>query len=301
MSNPAINLKKHSTPRILQSTNSFGFTLIEILLVFAILGVLGGLFVNTLSGTQQAGRDVRRKSDLDKYKNSLELYAFKNNGVYPTSTVKEDVSNICSALSLTGDACVNDPKTGQTYSYETDPSGRKYVLWADLEKPSSWNNWQTCSSGLSGEADIEPTGGVCPLPFTPTATPTPTPGAIPTDTPTPTPGICTGGYDGGTDATGKKVCWFLADYKETGALSCNTTCSNKGYICDTGNWNDDPNCTIMKSLSGSNCYGTCSSDSPNFAPYLRQSNGCYWRSSPNQNCSASPSQKEKRRLCKCLK
>ena len=172
---PAKNLKQ-STFYILHSTNSFGFTLIEILLVFAILGVLGGLFVNTLSGTQERGRDLRRKSDLDKYKNSLELYAFKNNGVYPTSTAEIPIPTICSALGLSGNSCVNDPDTSKNYSYETDPSGRKYVLWAGLEKPSSWSNWRTCSNGLSGEANGAPEGAACGLPYTPpTSTPPPPP------------------------------------------------------------------------------------------------------------------------------
>jgi prepilin-type N-terminal cleavage/methylation domain-containing protein len=62
-----------------------GFTLIEILIVVAIIAILASVVLVGLGPTQEAGRDARRISDLSEAQNGLELY-YNKCGFYPGAT-----------------------------------------------------------------------------------------------------------------------------------------------------------------------------------------------------------------------
>jgi prepilin-type N-terminal cleavage/methylation domain-containing protein len=83
------------------------FTLIEILVVVAIVGLLGTIILTALSNARLKGRDAKRISDLNTISKALELY-LDENGFYPPSPAGYD-------------------GPGYAYSYETSGS------WADLE------------------------------------------------------------------------------------------------------------------------------------------------------------------------
>lgn len=59
-----------------------GFTLIEILVAVAIIGVLATLVVANMQGARERARDVQRKSDLKQVKLALRLY-YNDNQEYP--------------------------------------------------------------------------------------------------------------------------------------------------------------------------------------------------------------------------
>lgn len=59
-----------------------GFTLIEMLVVIAIISILIGIGVNTFTIAQKKARDVRRKADLRSIQVALELYK-SDTGKYP--------------------------------------------------------------------------------------------------------------------------------------------------------------------------------------------------------------------------
>lgn len=73
-------------------TRKQGFTLIEILIVVAIIGILASVVLVGLGPAQQAGRDARRLSDLHQVQNGLELY-YNKCGFYPGSAA----SGACTA------------------------------------------------------------------------------------------------------------------------------------------------------------------------------------------------------------
>ena len=60
---------------------SRGFTLIEILIVVAIIAILASVVLIGLGPTQRSGRDARRISDLSEISNALELY-YQSNGTF---------------------------------------------------------------------------------------------------------------------------------------------------------------------------------------------------------------------------
>lgn len=63
-----------------------GFTLVELLIVVAILGVIGAIIAGTFNslGVQGKGQDARRKKDLVRIKVALEEY-YNDNKCYPTA------------------------------------------------------------------------------------------------------------------------------------------------------------------------------------------------------------------------
>ncbi len=62
---------------------SSGFTLIEILVVVAIVSMLGTIVFASLNSARARARDVRRRADLNQLRTALELYYDSHNQTYP--------------------------------------------------------------------------------------------------------------------------------------------------------------------------------------------------------------------------
>jgi len=145
-----------------------GFTLIEILIVVAIIAILASVVLVGLGPTQQSGRDARRLSDLRETQTGLELYYAKC-GYYPGGTE----SGSCGAFAavstpawtpmstaLTGSAIgvtsvPQDPTSGHTYYYSTDNVGAGYLLQATLENAnnSAFENYTAPATGAYTAGD----------------------------------------------------------------------------------------------------------------------------------------------------
>lgn len=150
-----------------------GFTMLELIMTMAIIGVLAGMFIVNYPGVQRNARDTQRKSDLKQYQNALEVYANNNDGLYPTTTgnIQPNSDILCvTALGFASGDCPKDPRDGRTdcssntcrYFYRSDTS-TQYVLWGALEKPVNNDYWIVCSTGQSGENNAQPTDSNCPL------------------------------------------------------------------------------------------------------------------------------------------
>ncbi len=162
---------------------SLGFTLLELLVVMAVIGVLAGFFVSNYPAQIQRSRDARRKSELKQYQAALESYANQNRGFYPMPTLAFPLpADVCpnssdgvvpaQFLCAPGQPlrnfqpCPGDPLAGQTrcsdnncqYCYVPSPDGSEYGLWTYLERPQNPSTpiFVICSRGLSGESSSEP-------------------------------------------------------------------------------------------------------------------------------------------------
>jgi len=193
-----------------------GFTLVELLIVMAVIGGISGIFMTSFPATQKRSRDTARINDLRQYQASLENYTNKNDesfGFYPSRNdtgVQADTA-LCADIGL--DNCAADPKDGQNictreesglcrYFYQSDGSGSGnvdasiYYLYARLEQPESTGSPYAvvCSNGHSGVADHLTTNGQCPItqvvttpiPTSVSATTVPTSAPIPTSVTLPT-------------------------------------------------------------------------------------------------------------------
>ena len=118
-----------------------GFTLIEMVIVIAVIGILMGLVFNGTRSVQSNARDTRRLADLKKIQTYLELYYNKCN-YYPGTTAscqKSTPSNWAGlkiALGLvadSGDIPENDP-SGNSYYYAVAEDSFSYLLGAEMER-----------------------------------------------------------------------------------------------------------------------------------------------------------------------
>lgn len=137
-----------------------GFTLIEILIVVAIIAILAGAVLVGFGPAQRQGRDARRVQDLQRVQGALELY-YNKCGHYPgdSSCGRVAVANWAGLSTvITGSslginqALPNDPSSGATYSYGADGNFASYVLGAALEdanNPALNQSYKTSEYGVT--------------------------------------------------------------------------------------------------------------------------------------------------------
>ncbi len=68
-----------------RTSGSTGFTLVELLVVVAIIGILSSIVLASLNGARQKGRDAKRIADVKQMQLALELY-YDANSSYPSAT-----------------------------------------------------------------------------------------------------------------------------------------------------------------------------------------------------------------------
>jgi len=140
-----------------------GFTLVELLVVMAILGVLVTLIAGGFRTAQMRGRDAKRKSDLKEIANSLELY-LSDHGEYPLSSGGQLMggpattgscawgsSEFTDGETVYFKTMPEDPSSSLNYYYRAFSNDQKFQIYAHLENPKDKN----CLQG-DCETDIIP-------------------------------------------------------------------------------------------------------------------------------------------------
>jgi len=111
-----------------------GFTLVEILIVIAILGILLGIVFVSFSGARASARDAVRMNDLRNLEKILEVYKISHNR-YPTSSVDFLIAGYAWGSSWENYGVLpKDPLSPrQDYVYVSD-DGLDYQIYAKFER-----------------------------------------------------------------------------------------------------------------------------------------------------------------------
>jgi len=120
-----------------------GFSLIELLIVIAIVGILAGIVYVNFGGSSSAGRDAQRVTDLRNLQSAIEQYKQKY-GRYPERGCSVSGNTFATETSCPGSyisglapefipRLPSDPRrdTGVGYAYLTNADGTVYKLMAD--------------------------------------------------------------------------------------------------------------------------------------------------------------------------
>lgn len=117
-----------------------GFTLIEILVVIAIIGSLSALLLPNYMEARLRARDAQRKSDLKAIQKALEMYKLDNDNKYPANLPSVGVGFSNSAATvymkkIPGDPVLIDASNNpKPYMYAPDGTDNlNYELCACLE------------------------------------------------------------------------------------------------------------------------------------------------------------------------
>ncbi len=151
-----------------------GFTLIEILIVVAIIAILASIVLVGLGPTQQSGRDARRLSDLHEIQNGIELY-YNKCGYYPGTAPGGVCANgatagftemstalVNAAVGVT--TVPNDPTNSGAHVYYFRTNGTaasQYILAAQLENTNNavFNSYVPPATAPYISGDTLPTAG----------------------------------------------------------------------------------------------------------------------------------------------
>lgn len=139
-----------------------GFTLVELLIVIAILAILSSLGISNFQSARIKARDVGRKSDLQTIAKSLETYV-NDHRSYPLSDSNGKI--ICrppNTICDWGDSFADDqgtiysailPSDSSGFSYWYSSTGTSYSLYAHLENENDTAINQTITQLCGGQVN----------------------------------------------------------------------------------------------------------------------------------------------------
>lgn len=157
---------------------SRGFTLIELMVVIAIIGLLSVIVLGALSEAREGARDAKRLQDVDAVVNALELYATSNGGLYPAASAGATpcggaycLMNIQASLVPTYMGSIpRDPSYGSIapidYRYWSSSNRTRYTILIYKEKTAQYCVYKTSSNHIAVGTEGWMTGANPQSPFT---------------------------------------------------------------------------------------------------------------------------------------
>ena len=133
-----------------------GFTLLEVLLVLAILEVIAAIVVPNLLGTQQKAYVEQTKANIKGLENTMTMYAIDHDGTYPQGGQEEMLQALMQPTDRDGNEMKaymdSQPKDawGRVLNYrypgQNHPQG--------VDKPDIWSNGQNSQNEDGGGDDV---------------------------------------------------------------------------------------------------------------------------------------------------
>ena len=118
----------------------WGFTLIETIVVIAIIGILSSIILVSLFGARNKARDVKRKTEISQIGRFLTVSCYLpdgGEGEYDLVPLANEILSKYPQYSKFLSNIPRDPKTGSEteskYIYTVNTNGTKCALYANLE------------------------------------------------------------------------------------------------------------------------------------------------------------------------
>lgn len=130
-----------------------GFTVLELLIVVAIIGILSAATLVLLSDTRARGRDAKRLSDMREIEKALNLY-HASHANFPVSVAtttlsgEDPLSNTLEGENLITELPADPQHPTLTYRYQTDSEGKTFTLTFCLETDTIQTFRQGCSNTI---------------------------------------------------------------------------------------------------------------------------------------------------------
>lgn len=121
-----------------------GFTLLELLVVIAVIGILIAMGSVAFATAQKKSRDARRRADMKVMQDAFEQY-FADNTTYAACNIMGSTTYLPSGLPV-------DPKNSGSYVYECNGVAASYCACALLESTGTGNANDPAGSSTCGFA-----------------------------------------------------------------------------------------------------------------------------------------------------
>ncbi|MCK9578246.1 prepilin-type N-terminal cleavage/methylation domain-containing protein [bacterium] len=138
------------------------FTLIELLIVIAIIGILAGILIVSMTSATNSANDARRKADINQLVNAITIIK-TTDGVLPTETnancklgstnSSENCSGIQAKLTTQGIAIPKDPVSENYYIYNR-VSGDDFTISASMSDASTYT-YNSANFNYSSDSPIK--------------------------------------------------------------------------------------------------------------------------------------------------
>jgi type II secretion system protein G len=129
-------------PSISEGVSPRGFTLVELLVVIAVIGILATVIIVNLTLARVRARDSRRMADITSIKGALELYK-DINGRYPAGDGGSASDALSTPLQQFLPNFPEDPLAPDRRYQYISPTGAEYGIYINFEQrsydnPSYW-------------------------------------------------------------------------------------------------------------------------------------------------------------------
>lgn len=118
------------------TSHHYAFTLIEILVVAAIISLISSIIVSSTNEARSSARDAQRQTDLNSIRSGMAIF-FDNNDRYPSSYTELENSGVMAQIPT-------DPTKNVEYPFATSSSGFDVCMAACMEDAANGGGASIC-------------------------------------------------------------------------------------------------------------------------------------------------------------